>query len=64
MRFTVTWTEDARDELTAIWLRSSDRGAITAACDGIDQLLRDDAHLKGAPYLERLVFGIAPITVA
>jgi hypothetical protein len=40
VRFRVRFRRQAREELTRIWLRAADRGAITRACDRIERALR------------------------
>lgn len=39
MKFTVIWVSDAEQDLAALWLASTDRAALTAACHRIDQQL-------------------------
>ncbi len=46
MRFTVTWHPSATDELTEIWLRATDRAAVTGAADTVDRLLAEDPSPK------------------
>ena len=50
MRFTVTWTDEASDALTEIWLAADPkrRKRISRCSDFLDFELRQDAHLKGA----------------
>ena len=50
MRYTVTWTPSAQDELADIWMSAPDRQAVTAAQHRIDRTLRVDAHIKGQDY--------------
>ena len=50
MRYTVTWTPSAQDELADIWINAPDRQAVTAAQHRIDRTLRVDAHTKGQDY--------------
>ena len=38
-RFTVTWTQVARDQLTELWLHVLDRGSLAQAADRIDAVL-------------------------
>jgi plasmid stabilization system protein ParE len=42
MTYTVDWLPDAEEELAAIWLAASDRGAVTGAAHRIDLRLRDN----------------------
>ena len=39
MRFTVSWTKEAEDTLTDLWLEAADRDAVKQASDTIDRLL-------------------------
>jgi hypothetical protein len=41
MRFTVTFTASARDQLAAIWLSASDREQVASAAKEIDRALRE-----------------------
>lgn len=47
IRFTVVWHEDAQNQLAEIWIRASDRTAVTQAADNIDAFLAADAITKG-----------------
>jgi hypothetical protein len=47
MRYTVTWTKAALNELADIYNNASDRRAVTDASNRIDRELRNDAHQKG-----------------
>ena len=53
-RYTVTWTRDAEDQLAEIWMRASDRGAVNAAQNAIDDELAVDAGQKGTEVAEGL----------
>lgn len=53
-RYTVVWVESAHDELAALWLKASDRNAVTAAAHAIDQELGEDAPGKGSALKEGL----------
>ena len=50
MRFTVTWTDEASESLTKLWLATDpkQRGRLSRCADFLDAELRRDAHLKGA----------------
>jgi hypothetical protein len=52
--FSVDWTEDAQAELAAIWLRASDRRAVTTAQHRIDRLLASDPFTHGSEIVEEL----------
>jgi hypothetical protein len=49
MTYTVTWLREAEEALADVWLRASDRRAVTAAAHRIERKLRRDAHTKGSP---------------
>ena len=53
-RFTVTWLEDAQNELAELWLEANDRSAITSATHAIDRELAEDAASKGEDVSEGL----------
>jgi plasmid stabilization system protein ParE len=44
---TVRWKRTALDRLTEIWLDASDRAAVNAAVEEIDQLLASKPHEAG-----------------
>jgi mRNA-degrading endonuclease RelE of RelBE toxin-antitoxin system len=54
MRYTVDWLPDPLSALTAIWLRTADRKAITRAQATIDRLLATDPIRNGTPLSEGL----------
>jgi hypothetical protein len=57
--FTVTWEEDAEQELARIWATASDRAAITRAQSQIDALL-----MRGSfQYAVHLSEGLLTLTV-
>src|SRR5437764_63916 len=47
MNYDVGWNGDALVQLTAAWLQSADRGAVTAAQTRIDRLLAADPYGNG-----------------
>jgi plasmid stabilization system protein ParE len=47
MTFTVTYKPSAEHELADIWINASDRQAVAAAANRIDQLLRTNPHQQG-----------------
>lgn len=47
MKYTVTWTEAALDELATIWSQADDRVAVTAASNEIDRLLGASPYTQG-----------------
>jgi len=46
-RCTVVWDDEALKELAAIWVRASDRRAVTTAVALIDEQLSIDPHSTG-----------------
>jgi hypothetical protein len=42
MNWTVIWKTDAEGDLATLWMRASDRDAVTVAANRIDVLLRKD----------------------
>lgn len=59
IRYTVTYTREAQDDLARIWMQSRDRGAVTSAGDEIDRVLRRDAPQKGSA----AVYGVRQLIV-
>jgi plasmid stabilization system protein ParE len=53
-RFTVTWTQNALDQLAELWIGTTDREALTRAGNRIDEELAVDPHDKGAGLHEGL----------
>lgn len=53
-RYTVVWVQSAVDELADIWLQAPDRNVVTAASHAIDQILAEDAPMKGTELSEGL----------
>ena len=60
MRYTVVWTQSARDELAELLLNSSNRRAVSSAADAIDKRLSEDATAKGTEISEGLRAILAP----
>lgn len=58
MRYRVRWSRAAEDELTRIWLRATNRAAITAAAQSIDARLAANASNEGEsrPHGLRIIF--------
>ena len=50
MTYTVVWTPKAKDQLAEIWLRATDRQAVTQASHRADQLLRRDPESQGIDF--------------
>jgi plasmid stabilization system protein ParE len=64
MKFTVTWVPAAERELARLWTVQADRGAITAAADTIDAMLRTDPEKLGESREDSIrVLSVAPLTV-
>lgn len=55
-RHAVGWTRDAIEQLSAMWLASPDRVAITQSVTGIDQVLASMPLQRGHPVHEGLRF--------
>jgi hypothetical protein len=47
MRFTVSWTPTAQQNLAAVWMAADDKAAITSAANTIDVLLAADPESRG-----------------
>ena len=47
MKYTVTWTRSALDELATIWSQADDRTAVATASNEIDRLLAASPYLQG-----------------
>ncbi len=47
MRFTVSWTPTAQQDLAAVWMATTDRNAVTSAANTIDALLAADPESRG-----------------
>ena len=64
MKWTVTWTEEAEEELTNLWLRATNKRAISQSSDRIEQELKRDADKKGKDVGRHRVLHIPPLAVA
>jgi len=47
MKYTVVWTTSARNELNEIWVKATDKRAVTDASNRVETLLKYDADKKG-----------------
>jgi hypothetical protein len=47
MKWTVTWTPEAEEELTNMWLRAANRDRLSRPLDIIETELKHDADKKG-----------------
>jgi hypothetical protein len=47
MNYSVHWTEDALDELAAVWTAASDRNAVTIASHRLEQDLARNPFTRG-----------------
>jgi hypothetical protein len=63
MRYTVIWTPDALDQLADVWLRATNRNAVTRAAYHIDQILRDDPGTKGVDFYGDRLLVVTPLQV-
>lgn len=58
-KYTVIAAKNADDDLARLWMQGSDRAAVARAADSIDQMLKEDAPLKGC----NSVFGMRQLIV-
>ena len=63
MRYTVVWDAQALADLARAWVSGSDRRAITAAADQIDQELATDPDRKGVPFFGDRILVVEPVAV-
>jgi mRNA-degrading endonuclease RelE of RelBE toxin-antitoxin system len=64
MKWTVTWTPEAEEELTNIWLKAANRDRVSRASDIIETELKHDADKKGTLKKGRRVLHYSPLAVA
>jgi hypothetical protein len=64
MPFTVTWLPSASDSLARIWLKSSNRWAVTDSSHRIDRVLRLNPQGVGWPFGKFRIYCDAPLAVA
>lgn len=63
-RFTVTWDDEAINDLADIWMQATDPAAVTTASDIVDRTLRLDADCQGKEVQEGLRYLIvSPLRV-
>lgn len=63
-RYTVSWWQEARDDLARLWLRSDDRPGVSQAANAIDQELAENPTRGSTPGHEGLLrLEIMPICV-
>jgi hypothetical protein len=64
MKFTVTWTSAAEQDLAAIWMAASDPDAVNQATNTIDILLVRDPESRGEPSFDTVrVLTVPPLGV-
>ena len=64
MKYTVTWTSAAEQDLAAIWTAASDRDAVNTATNTIDFLLVRDPESRGEPSFDTVrVLTVPPLGV-
>lgn len=64
MKYTVTWSQSAEDELAQIWFATSVRAKVTEAVAVIDRQLRDEPDsLSESREADRRVTIVPPLTV-
>ncbi|MCI0378819.1 MAG: type II toxin-antitoxin system RelE/ParE family toxin [Gemmataceae bacterium] len=54
MSYQVVWSDEALDNLAAIWMQAADRSAVNASQNKIDELLRRDPWNNGSAVREGL----------
>ena len=64
MKWTVTWTIKAEEELTEIWLKATNRKAISRASDQIEKELKHNADRKDTAKNGRRILHYPPLAVA
>jgi hypothetical protein len=64
MRYTVSWTPTAEQDLAALWIAAADRDAFTSAANTIDALLAEDPESRGEPCFDTVrTLSIPPVGV-
>jgi len=63
MRYSVVWAEEARNDLTRIWLSASDRSIVQRAGDEIDRQLTRDAEGCGTDLPPDRLLAVPPLAV-
>jgi hypothetical protein len=64
MRYTVVWEAAAEVSLTTLWTDATDRNAVTAAANAIDQDLSTDPEWKGESRTDNVrVMFVSPLGV-
>lgn len=63
MRFTVTWTPSAQEDMARLWLDAADRRHIAEAVNRIDELLAIDPHRVAEEFYGDYLFVVPPIHV-
>jgi plasmid stabilization system protein ParE len=46
MRYTVTWTAQAQNDLTELWLQAADRNAIEQPANSMDRFLAENPNAR------------------
>ncbi len=64
MIYTVLWKPAAEQQLAQLWTEAADRGAVAAAADQIDGLLRSNPQTKGESRLPPMrILIVQPLVV-
>jgi plasmid stabilization system protein ParE len=64
MKYTVTWTPSARNELCRIWIDAVDRQAVTSAANEFDAALRTDPNTVGESRGDGVrILTVAPLSI-
>ena len=63
MKYTVTWSKHAEQQLAFFWSSANDKLGITQASDAIDRALKNDPDTKAVPFEEFFVYRVSPLAV-
>ena len=63
MRFTVTWSTRAVDQLALLWTDARDQKAVADAADEIDRLLRTSPEQVGTEFGSDRLLTVDPLMV-
>ncbi len=63
MKFMVTWTRNAQNDLAEIWMNAVDRQAVRDAANRIDRVLERNPERLGRPVRSDRAYADAPLAV-
>jgi plasmid stabilization system protein ParE len=63
MKYMVTWTRNAQNDLADIWMNAADRQAVRDAANRIDRALERNPETLGHPLGDDRVYADAPLAV-